>query len=175
MAKQQVKTSGKEIGQQSLWHKILVPVDFSPCSQAALAYALRLAAVSGEGVDVCHVIPLPHVLDLFYEPGFAPPHSVEVISKKGRKWIREIAAPFTGEVKKLRLHFVEGEPQKKILELAEKLRPDLIVIGTYGRRGVRRFLLGSVAETVVRRAPCPVLTLREAGKSVEAGESRKVS
>jgi len=164
MAEPQAKTSGKEVGQQALWHKILVPVDFSPSSEAALAYALRLAAVTGAVVDVCHVISLPHVLDPLYERGFEPPQSVKVIEKKGRKRIREIAVPFKGEIKKLRLHFIEGEAWKKILELAKKLKPDLIVMGTHGRRGAKRFLMGSVAEAVVRRAPCPVLTLREKGE-----------
>ena len=82
MTEPQAKTSGKEVGQQALWHKILVPVDFSPSSEAALAYALRLVAVTEAVVDVCHVIPLPHVLDPLYERGFEPPQSVEVIEKK---------------------------------------------------------------------------------------------
>ncbi len=53
-----------------------------------------------------------------------------------------------------------GDPRDRIEGVAEQIRADLIVMGTHGRRGVRRVLLGSVAESVVRTAPCPVLTLR---------------
>ena len=58
------------------------------------------------------------------------------------------------------MHFSEGDPVPGVLEWAAKLKPDLIVMGTHGRRGAKRFFMGSVAEAVVRRALCPVLTLR---------------
>jgi nucleotide-binding universal stress UspA family protein len=138
---------------------VLVPVDFSPPSEAALIYALKLAQLVGAEVYVCHVIPTPHVLDALYERGVAPPETVKRITQKARKRIKEIAEAQATTVP-LRIHCQEGEAAKHILQQAETLKVDLIVIGTHGRSGARRFFLGSVAETVIRRASCPVLTLR---------------
>jgi nucleotide-binding universal stress UspA family protein len=108
---------------------------------------------------VCHVIPLPHVLDAFYEHGLSQPESVKQISQKARKRIKEIAFTLKAE-SPLRIRLLEGEAVTELLEYAAKLKPDLIVMGTHGRRGAKRFFLGSVTEAIVRRAACPVLTLR---------------
>jgi nucleotide-binding universal stress UspA family protein len=141
------------------WRTILVPMDFSAPSEAALAQALKLAGVSGATVHVCHVIPLPHMLDALYEHGLEQPESVKRIEQKARRRVKELTASTATGVKP-RVHFSEGEAVTGVVEWATKLKPDLIVIGTHGRRGAKRFFLGSVAEAVVRRAPCPVLTLR---------------
>jgi len=154
-----------------LWRSILVPMDFSAPSEAAFAYALRLAAISKAVVHVCHVIPIPHVLDAFYEHGFEQPESVKHIKQRVRKRLKEIALVAGASVAP-RLHFNEGEAAAGVLERATKLKPDLIVMGTHGRRGAKRFLLGSVAEAVVRRAPCPVLTLRSAFPSSESENNK---
>jgi nucleotide-binding universal stress UspA family protein len=142
-----------------LWRTILVPMDFSAPSEAALAYALKLAGVSGATVHVCHVIPIPHVLDAFYEHGLEQPQTVKRIEQKARKRVKELVAATASSIKP-RLHFSENEAVVGVLAHAAELKPDLIVMGTHGRRGAKRFFLGSVAEAVVRRAPCPVLTLR---------------
>jgi len=155
----------------SLWRDILVPMDFSAPSEAALAYALRLAGISKAVVHVCHVIPVPHVLDVFYEHGLEQPESVKHIKHRVRKRIKELVRAAGADVAP-RIHFSEGEAAEGVLEKAMKLKPDLIVMGTHGRRGARRFFLGSVAEAVVRRAPCPVLTLRGAADST-GGETNK--
>jgi len=141
------------------WKRILAPVDFSPPSEAALSYALRLAHGVGAEVCVCHIIPIPHALDALYERGLTPPEGVKRIAQKARKRIKEIAET-PGTVVPVRIHFKEGEAVEHILQQAETLKVDLIVMGTHGRQGAKRFLLGSVAEAVIRRAPCPVLTLR---------------
>ncbi|MBI3796319.1 MAG: universal stress protein [Deltaproteobacteria bacterium] len=143
----------------SLWHSILVPMDFSTPSEAALVYTLQLAALSQAVVHVCHVIPVPHVLDVFYEHGLEQPESVKRIKQKVRKRLKELVLARGGDVVP-RVHFSEDEAAAGVLKEAMRLGPDLIVIGTHGWRGVKRFFLGSVAEAVVRRAPCPVLTLR---------------
>ncbi|MGE0683706.1 MAG: universal stress protein [Candidatus Binatia bacterium] len=141
------------------WKRVLVPVDFSPLSETALIYALKLAQLVGAEVHACHIIPTPHVLDVLYERGFAPPESIKRITQKARKRIKEIAGTQETTVP-LRIHCEEGEAAEHILQQAETLKVDLIVIGTHGRSGAQRFFLGSVAETVIRRASCPVLTLR---------------
>src|SRR5262245_19924816 len=91
-----------------LWRCILVPIDFSPPSEAAMAYALKVARVSGAEVQVCHVIPVPHVLDAFYEHGLAQPESVKRIRQKARKRIKELVQ-MAGADTTLQTHFGEGE------------------------------------------------------------------
>jgi universal stress protein A len=102
------------------------------------------------------------MLDAFYERGLTPTESVKRITQKARKRIKEIVeiAATSGVKIPVRIHFKEGDAPEHILQQVETLKADLIVMGTHGRRGATRFFLGSVAETVIRRAPCPVLTLR---------------
>lgn len=146
-----------------LWQTILVPVDFSAPSEAALTYALKLAAASGAALHVCHLIPVPHVLDALYERGFEPEESVKRIEQKVRQRLTEIGRS-AGATLKSHLHCSEGDARDGVLEWAEKLKADLIVMGTHGRQGAERFFMGSVAEAVVRRAACPVLTVRGEGQ-----------
>jgi universal stress protein A len=141
------------------WKRIFVPIDFSPPSESALVYALTLANVTKAEVYASHIIPVPHVLDAFYERGLTPPESVKLIHRRVRKRIKEIMQAASMSIP-VRVRFQEGEAATAILEQAAKLKVDLIIMGTHGRSGAARFLLGSVAEAVVRRAPCPVLTLR---------------
>jgi nucleotide-binding universal stress UspA family protein len=138
---------------------MLVPIDFSPPSESALVYALTLANVTKAEVYVSHIIPVPHVLDAFYERGLTPPESVKLIHRRARKRIKEIMQA-AGTSLPIRVRFQEGEAAAAILEQAAKLKIDLIIMGTHGRRGATRFFLGSVAEAIVRRSLCPVLTLR---------------
>lgn len=141
------------------WKRVFVPVDFSPPSEAALVYALKLAQLIGAEVEACHIIPTPHVLDALYERGFTPSESVQRITQKACTRIKEIAEAQETPVP-LQIHCQEGEAAEHILQLANKFKADLIVMGTHGRSGVEHFFLGSVAETVIRRASCPVLTVR---------------
>lgn len=134
-------------------------MDFSAPSEAALAYALKLAGISKAVVHVCHVIPIPHLLDAFYEHGLEQPESVKRIRQKVRKRIKEIVLAAGSEVTP-RIHFSEGEAVEKVLEAATKLQPDLIVMGTHGRSGLAHMLLGSVAEQVLRTTSCSVLAVR---------------
>jgi nucleotide-binding universal stress UspA family protein len=159
---QEMKTRQREDNTPPpVWHCILVPMDFSAPSEAAFVYALKLAKISGAMIHVCHVIPVPHMLDAFYEHGLEQPESVNRIKQRARKRIKELALSAGADIA-VRVHFCEGEALNGVLEQATKLKPDLIVMGTHGRRGAKRFFLGSVAEGVVRRASCPVLTLRSA-------------
>jgi len=145
----------------SLWKNILVPTDFSPPADAALNYAVQLALASGATLHVCHVAPIPHVLDPMYERGLAPPESLKRIWQNARRRIKAATNVTTnGENVTVCVHFSEGKAVTEVLEWTAKLKPDLIVMGTHGRQGTKRFLMGSVAEAIVRRSPCPVLTVR---------------
>ncbi|HEX3531645.1 MAG TPA: universal stress protein [Thermoanaerobaculia bacterium] len=116
--------------------RILCPVDFSELSRSAVGYAAALARQLGAEVTVLHV-----------QPG-APGDG------GAQARLEELAR---GEG--LRTAVAAGDPSTVILEQSESLRADLIVMGTHGRRGFDRWLLGSVTERVLHRAPCPVLTV----------------
>jgi nucleotide-binding universal stress UspA family protein len=143
----------------TLWNTILVPVDFSAPAEAAFTYALKLAAASDAALHVCHIIPVPHVLDALYERGFEPEETVKRIERKARQRINELVRSANSTLKP-HLHCIEGEARDGVLAYAEKFKADLIIMGTHGRQGAERFFMGSVAEAVVRRASCPVLTVR---------------
>jgi nucleotide-binding universal stress UspA family protein len=146
-------------------HKILAPVDFSSCSKAALEHAVELAErYFGATIDVLHV---------WEPPQYVGPHT-SVMTPVGKyESIEQIAhvaamkemeallagAESRGVVQFRRLHEV-GDPIQTILAVAARGAYDLIVMGTHGRTGMSHDYLGSIAEKVVRRAPCPVLTFR---------------
>jgi len=142
--------------------KILAPIDFSECSRAALAHALSLAEQLGASVDALYVAEIP---SFKFEP--------RVAKEGGFTSLREYAIEagqaeldaFLGKLepsqrKNVSARIDVGGPRDCILELAKRERYDLIVMGTNGRTGRAHSLAGSVAESVVRMAPCPVLTVR---------------
>ncbi len=143
--------------------KILVPTDFSPSAAEALTYGLDLARKTDATVYLVHV--MGHVEGDVYSPVRYAPETTAL--QEGPEeavhdlLCREIAARDTTglRVEPIKRHGMAVAPT--LLHLAEEARVDLIVMGTHGRRGVKRFLLGSVAEEVVRQAPCAVLTVRE--------------
>lgn len=146
--------------------KILVPVDLSSCSQSALNVALSLASELKASIHVLYVAELPRFRT---EP--------RVASETGDVTLREYAvreanndlaaflAPISAELRgRLQATTVDvGSPRERILGHAKQDGYDLIVMGTHGRTGRVHSLAGSVAESVVRLAPCPVLTVRDAG------------
>lgn len=141
--------------------RILVPVDFSPCSRAALEQAAFLASRLGATLEVLHV----------WEPsGFVGPDTLAVVPvTAGQPGWEEARASVRREVERILpdgagaaavgIRVEAGAPADTILAAAAS-GADLVVMGTHGRRGLARLLLGSVAEAVLRRAPCPVLTVR---------------
>jgi nucleotide-binding universal stress UspA family protein len=132
---------------------ILHPTDFSVNSGHALQMAASLARDYGAQLVVLHVHSIP-VAVYGYGEGIVPPtaEGTDELTDK----LNAINPP--GVV--VSHHLVEGNPVEEVLRTAKEMNADLIVMGTHGRRGLSRFLMGSVAELVVRRAPCPVLTIR---------------
>ena len=137
--------------------KILFPTDYSPASAAALRYAISLARQAQAKLLVVHVEP-PSIPPL----GTAPVTASHDLAEQDSLAAQLTAAadhadsPLTYQTR----HF-SGDPVRDLVRLAEREGVDLIVMATSGRSGLRRMLLGSVAEAVVRSAPCPVLTLKE--------------
>lgn len=147
------------------YSKILVPVDFSNHSRTALAHALSLAGRFDASVEVLHVAEIPAFRT---DPRVATPGGSQSLreyalgdAKAELEAFLEGLSP--GERAKLSLHVEAGKPRDVILDRARRGSHDLIVMGTHGRTGRPHSLAGSVAENIVRTAPCPVLTVREPG------------
>lgn len=135
--------------------KILFPTDFSTLSDAALPHATSLAHDTGAKLFIVHVEELPAayaVGEMYY--GLPDPDNAEIRRMLAAIMPTDATIPY-----ETRLLF--GDPASEIIRLAEQENVDLIVMGTHGRSGLRRLVMGSVAEAVVRRAKCPVFTLKE--------------
>lgn len=139
---------------------ILVPMDFSAASKRALRYACDVADAVGASLHIIHVLENPFAPGAFMETYTPPGDYLENLDRQARA---ELEAQLTTEEKAqysavliLRL----GAPAQEILQyLKEHGAIDLVVMATAGRGGVARLLMGSVADKIVRAAPCPVLTL----------------
>lgn len=138
--------------------EIICPVDFSDASIRAFAHAAALVRWYGAHLTVLHVVP---PFDLARMPGdvgdpvqiVTPALRDGVLDEMRRSFDLGAVLPQVSLVADL------GDPRAAIVDQAVSKGADLIVMGTHGRRGVRRLLLGSVTETVLREAPCPVLTV----------------
>lgn len=140
--------------------RFLVPIDFSEYADQALKYALDLAQKLGAHVTLLHVIQtLPFA---GAEMGVTLPYDylqdleAELTSRMQSYLERVTAAGLQGESV-----VIHGVPFQSILDTAKEKNSDLIVMGTHGRTGLTHLFLGSVAEKVVRLAPCPVLVVRQ--------------
>lgn len=146
--------------------KILVPVDFSEHSDLALASAGALARRFGAELDVLHVIAELGVPD----PYFADAAELRALTRAARDRVPEALAERVDEVigddVPTSSHMEVGTPAAAIPEFAGERGSDMIVVGSHGRTGMERVFLGSVAEGVVRRAPCPVLTVKPFGRTL---------
>ncbi len=157
-----------------MFKRILVPTDFSAPSDAAWEYARAVAGRFGASLHLLHVADDP----------YRAMYSAEVFVPEFEGLREEILDNALGRLKRMitprdvsELHTtadaVVGTPAAAIVEYAAAADIDLIVMGTHGRGGVSHLLMGSVAERVVRTAPCPVLTVRHAGKTTEAEVRRE--
>ena len=153
--------------------KILVPVDFSPHAERAFGYAAALARRLGAELTLVHVVEDPYATGAWGGEGYVPNVTElleELLVSAGRQletWkAREAAQGLT-----VKTAVITGRPAQSIIAHAVSERCDLIVMGTHGRTGLAHAVMGSVAERVLRKAPCPVLTIRAAG----AGETEQAA
>ena len=163
---------------QAPFERILCAIDFSEWSLAGLRYAVSLAERHDARLAVCHVIDLiapiyDPIVGPLYDPLASAPveHGYltagEIVTRERLRSLltREIRG--TIAVDEL---VAKGKPHHELVQLAGKWRSDLIVMGTHGRHLIDRAVFGSTVEPVVRRAPCPVLTVRLAAENAGASD-----
>ena len=141
-------------------NRILVPVDFSENSKAALQYARGLAEQFGAEVHLLHVISSDTTMAIGSDGFFSVSDSVmQELRDAVTRHLQESAATIQNSVKQVVQETREGAPFAEIVQYAKSNDIDMIVLGTHGRTGISHLLIGSVAEKVVRKARCPVLTI----------------
>jgi nucleotide-binding universal stress UspA family protein len=148
--------------------RILVPTDFSAPSDAALDSARGLAARFGASLYLLHVLEEGFASGAFGLEGYAP-ESRESRSVRFDDAMQRLATKLTPADRttlRARTEVIFGTGAPAILDYAADNAFDLIVMGTHGRTGVAHLVMGSMAETVLRSAPCPVMTVREAREAV---------
>jgi nucleotide-binding universal stress UspA family protein len=144
---------------------ILCPTDFSVFSDRALRHAVALAGPFHARLEVAHVIP--RLAGYRYYPASLP--ATEEMRAEALDETRRFAAPAVQAGLDVSVMVREGDPWREILGLAEERNVDLTVLGTHGRGGLERFMLGSVTEKLLRRLPCPILTVcHEEGRTWQA-------
>src|SRR5262249_49704153 len=148
--------------QEHPFRRIVVPTDFSDCAEEAWRLARRLAAALRSEVVLAHVLV---ETPLFHEGPFTMDNTRKVYAA-ARTWAEEQIERWASSARsdglEVRTTLRTGVPHTEIGALATEERADLVLLGTHGRGGLDRALLGSVADRVVRLAPCPVLTVRPA-------------
>lgn len=139
--------------------KILVPTDFSEGSQVAVKYACEFAKAFGAQIHLLHVLedPLPYPSP---ESFVIPVQFYEDLEKSAQERLGQVLSAEDQKRFQVQLVTERGSPFVQIITYSKSNDIDLIVMGTHGRGAIAHMLLGSVAEKVVRKAPCPVLTVR---------------
>jgi nucleotide-binding universal stress UspA family protein len=143
------------------WKRICCPIDFSDASRAAMEVAADLARRNGASLVLLHAYPVP---------GYTFPDGSVVASPRMMQELADQAAKHLDEWRadaerlvgapRVETHTAIGEPAAEIVSFAQGSGQDLLVLGTHGRTGLEHALMGSVAERVVRKSRCPVLTVR---------------
>ena len=149
------------------FNQILCPTDFSKPSLLALKDAGELALHFAAQLLVVHVIPplppqYPSVPPPFIS-SFDVTQYLEELAKSSEDALKEVVAQAVSPQVRAQTAVIIGDPAREIVRLAKDKPVDLVVIATQGQTGWRHLLFGSVAEKVVRLAPCPVLTIRAPG------------
>jgi len=142
------------------WKKICCPIDFSDASRAAMEVAADLARRTGAELVLLHAYPIPGYT---FPDGsvVASPKMMQDLADQAERHLEEWRVDAAGLAGgRVTTQKAIGEPAAEIVAFARSAGVDLVVVGTHGRTGLEHALMGSVAERVVRRAHCPVLSVR---------------
>jgi nucleotide-binding universal stress UspA family protein len=145
---------------------ILAPTDFSPHSERAVRYACALAERLSARLHLIHILSeiIPAGPDPLLMP-VMPPQFYQENEERAKETLLSLIKPEWGKPAAVVTAVRWGSPVDAIVDYSRELAIDLIVIATHGRTGLSHVLLGSVAERIVREAPCPVLTIRRSRES----------
>lgn len=143
--------------------RILLPTDFSPYSATATNYACEMATKFDAELHLLHTLEVHLSSTPGFVMGLALPTYLHESRAAAEKALSSVVDPQWAVGRKVVHAVVEGSPKVEIVRYARKHDIDLIVLATHGRSGLAHVLIGSVAESVVRTAPCPVLTVRPEG------------
>jgi nucleotide-binding universal stress UspA family protein len=163
-----------------MYKKILVPIDGSETSMLGLSEAIRVAKGDGSQLCLVHVVN-ELVLDYSYGAGLRGPSLIDSLREVGNRILQQAEEPVKKlgiPVESVLLECVGGPAADAIVTQANGWHADLIVMGTHGRRGLRRFAMGSDAEVVVRESAGPVLLVRQRAREPAAApksDARKVA
>jgi nucleotide-binding universal stress UspA family protein len=150
--------------------KILVPIDFSDYSKSSLNYAVNFVKCFKADIIIVYVIePISYPPDFSMGQIAIPSVDLE-LDKRAKDELDKLAENFIPKDISVKKLIKMGKPFAEIVNAAEEEDVDLIIISTHGHTGVEHILFGSTAEKVVRKAPCPVLTLREPAKGFKYKE-----
>ena len=157
------------------FQKILCPVDLSGFSLQALELAVKMAANEGATLYLLHVIDNPYdelymasitqadpaLLELYKTEPYKRAEVIEATKNHCAVLLKQFSHDLVTSVAQQVSYLVEtGNPFETIMDVAESYQVDLIILATHGRTGIKRLVIGNVAEKVVRHAPCPVLTVK---------------
>lgn len=156
----------KEAAPVASMKRILVPVDFSNHGQQTLIYAKKLAGFYQARLQLLHIIEEFIPPTFYMTTGISTVQFSAELKAKSQEALIELLQKMPGPKVEAEFHVIEGNAAHDIVDFAGEKNSDLIVISTHGRTGLEHLLMGSVAEKVVRRAPCPVFTVRSFGKSL---------
>jgi len=142
------------------FERILFPTDFSDHAAHAQRYAVSLARQYKADLHIIHVVQLfSYVVDF----GMDNSSQYESVQTSLKEMMEALVADLAEEPFSINGEVIQGEPVKEIVTAARDDNSDIIVLGTHGRTALEHALLGSIAEKVVRKGPCPVLTVRMPG------------
>lgn len=144
-------------------NRILLPTDFSDYAGAATKYACAFAEQFAAELHLLHVLEVHLSATPAFGMGLVLPKYIEVSRQAAEKAFQEMLDPKWTEKQKVVTALVQGPPFLEIIRYAREKEIDMIIMATHGRSGLAHVLMGSVAEKVVRKAPCPVLTVRPEG------------
>lgn len=145
--------------------RILIPVDFSPITETVTRVGATLARAFGGEIFLIHVAP-PEPEFVTYEPG--PPSVREAVAREisaGHRKLHEIDRALEAEGLKVTSLLIQGYTVEKILQEIDRLKIDLVVMGSHGHGALYHLLLGSVSEGVLRKSPVPVLVVPSRGNA----------
>jgi nucleotide-binding universal stress UspA family protein len=145
--------------------RILAPTDFSDFSKQALKSALELAQAFDAKLLLLHVVDLPPYPVEGLVPSSLGGNLLDDLERQASSELAGVLPEAQGGAVDVGRRVIIGTPYRKIVEVAEEEKSDMIVMATHGRTGLSHLVMGSVAEKVVRTATCPVLTIRPASPS----------